>query len=693
VNDIGDVWESTVEGSRIIHDKLNRDIRELVPDPNRRAAISHWIEGDKKIKLDANEMKAAKKAQDFFAQMKEAGFDAEVLKSARENYVTHIWEWGLQGKGKVEAALARRGTGMSPRTPYAKERTIATLAEGKKMGLTPRTEDIGEIVEAYGNSMAQAIANKNFLTGLKAAKTPDGRSLALPAKDAPHTYGFVNHPQLHGMRFHPDIIPSLEFMFDHPPGLGGRAVEAFNTTLKRLSVSFSMFHVKALLDVHLATLNNPLKIFTEAAGFATGKDMYLQELKQQGLGPTIKRAVDAGLKFSLEGKAPKVEDVGQGNTFYDAMVTVQKAMDATVPYSGKLAEAFIKVNHAADTLTWARIHTGTKLKTFMANYEKILTNNAKAYAKNPAKVKLMSEGEAAKIAASVTNDLYGGLNWRRVAEGVNNRVGRDLALWALKPSSRRILNVGLFALDWTVSTVRPWFKMLGTREALGAAAGATVAAYATDGNTEAKVLGGVLGGIAAARTRATPLGSGIKGLFKPRTEADLYRQYVARSLIYYTIIGDGLNLALSGHHLWENRDPTRVDLGDGRTMQWSKHTMEPVHWLTNPMQQFLNKMGILPRQALEQATGVEYLTAHGTSPPMKGSRLEHLGKGLTPISVQQNFQAGSSAGMMGMLGMPVYGKTREQRLEERMQKRLESLSPEARKKAREEHLKNLEYRR
>jgi hypothetical protein len=378
--------------------------------------------------------------------------------------------------------------------------------------------------------------------------------------------------------------------------------------------------------------------------------MYLQELKQQGLGPTIKRAVDAGLKFSLEGKAPKVEDVGQGNTFYDAMVTVQKAMDATVPYSGKAAEAFIKVNHAADTLTWARMHTGMKLKTFMANYEKVLTNNAKAYAKNPAKVKLMSEGEAAKIAASVTNDLYGGLNWRRVAEGVNNRVGRDIALWALKPSSRRILNVGLFALDWTVSTVKPWFGMLKK-------------------------------------------GSGVQGLLKPRTEADLYRQYVARSLIYYTIIGDGLNLALSGHHLWENRDPTRVDHGDGRTIQWSKHTMEPIHWLTNTMQQFLNKMGILPRQALEQATGVEYLTAHGTSPPMKGSRLEHLGKGLTPISVQQNFQAGSSAGIMGMLGMPVYGKTREQRIEERMQKRLESLSPEARKKAREEHLKNLEYRR
>ena len=426
VNNLGDRREYTIEAARVTHARLAERVKELVPDKKRQEVISHWREGDKSIKLNADEMAAAKLAEDFFSKMKEAGFEAGVLKSAREDYVTHMWEWGLQGKSKVEAAMAKKGVGegMSPKSRFAKERTIETLKEGKELGLTPKTEAIGEIMEAYGNSMAQSIANAEFIKGLKAAKDLEGKSILLPADKAPHTYVSINHPQLAGMRVHPDIAASMEFMFDsHSPSVGSRALEAFNTALKRTAVSFSLFHNKALFDARMGAASNPFKAIGQLGKIVAGKDLYLKELREQGLGPNIDLALKGGLKFSMERKGPASEDVG--GSFYGALEDIQGMLDKTIPGMGAPVKGLIEVNHAVDTLTWARMHTGLKLNTFMEKYETILANNAKAHERAPDKVKLMNKEDAAKIAASFTNDTFGGLNWRRLAEGSKTRFGRE----------------------------------------------------------------------------------------------------------------------------------------------------------------------------------------------------------------------------------------------------------------------------
>jgi hypothetical protein len=181
-----------------------------------------------------------------------------------------------------------------------------------------------------------------------------------------------------------------------------------------------------------------------------------------------------------------------------------------------------------------------------------------------------------------------------------------------------------------------------------------------------------------AMTQASGKGSSVKGLLNARTLADLHRQYMIRSAIYYMTVGDGINYAMSGHHIWDDKqkDKTRIDLGDGRTMQWSKHTMDSIHWVLNPSQQMLNKFGEIPKQMIEQALHKEYLSAHGQSPEMKGSRLGHLLKGISPIAVQQNFDAGSSAGIAGFLGAPIYGKTREQKFDDKMKKETSAMTPE-----------------
>ena len=144
---------------------------------------------------------------------------------------------------------------------------------------------------------------------------------------------------------------------------------------------------------------------------------------------------------------------------------------------------------------------------------------------------------------------------------------------------------------------------------------------------------------------------------------------MVRSAAYYLTVADAINYSMSGHHVWDNQDPTTLELGDGRTMQFSKHAMEPVHWLTKPAQQALNKLGPTPGEILEQVMGKEYLSASGKSPPMK-SRLGHVAKRVLPIWAQQGADEATLASAMGF---PIYGKTEEQKADEQMQKLLDSL--------------------
>jgi len=112
-------------------------------------------------------------------------------------------------------------------------------------------------------------------------------------------------------------------------------------------------------------------------------------------------------------------------------------------------------------------------------------------------------------------------------------------------------------------------------------------------------------------------------------------------------------------------------MGDGRRMQWSKHFIEPLEWVTKPGQTALNKLGYPVKEVLNQVMGTEYLAPHQdvrtgsvvAGPAMEDSRLGHALQGINPIAVQQAFGASGGAGLAGALGAPIYGKTAEERRE------------------------------
>jgi len=167
----------------------------------------------------------------------------------------------------------------------------------------------------------------------------------------------------------------------------------------------------------------------------------------------------------------------------------------------------------------------------------------------------------------------------------------------------------------------------------------------------------------------------------------LHRRYVYRSALYYFTVAEAMNYAFSGHSILENDDPTRIDMGDGRTMQFSKHAMEPIHWITDTSKQLYNKLGYIPKELVAQK---ELRGETKEEAPGILKRLGHAAKGLVPIGAQSTIEKETSLQTYGeaalsFLGMPIYGKTVEQKKEDKRTKREElRIKRETRRRERRE---------
>lgn len=617
INELADAHEKYMKLAAVDVWSLQKQVESLVPKVEDRNAISHAIEANDLSKLTPEQTKAAKIATDYFNGIGQIASLEGVLSSARENYVTHLWDWS-ENKGLFAKWMDKTGgPGMGTGNRFADGRSIPTIAEGKRQGLKPLTEDISAIMGVYGNSMSRSIANSVFTRALKLEKVPGSNlGLVVKAEDAPHSYKSINNPAMQGLKVHPDIEPSLKMLYDvNSPGAAMKVLMGVSDTSKRVAVGFSLFHAKALTDAMIGGSSNPFKAVGKIPGFVAGTDKYLQELRKGSASPLVERAAEGGLKYSLEGEGAGVEDAG--NSFYSAMTSVQEGLDKMIPHGGLPVKGIIEMNKKLDTFMWARLHAGMKLNMFAEKYQQLIDNSAKAAEKDPSKA--LTPDQAARIAASYTNDLFGGLNWRRVAEDSKSYLGRQVGQAMLNPGARRILGILMFAPDWTVSTTRAAVKAFGKPDFIA-----------------------------------------------PKTLAGLHQQYLLRAAMYYLVVGDAINYTMSGHHLWDNKDPTVLDMDPKgeRHMQWSKHTMEPVHWLTKPAQQGINKMGMIPREVTEQALNVDYLSAKGRMAPMQ-NRVSHLAKNFLPISAQQADQGGAASLVSGFAGVPIYGKTAEQKKKDR----------------------------
>ena len=637
ITNLTDSYFGSVARGDLAAQRFAHTLKTMVPDAKQREALTHYVQGDTSIPLTPEMKAAAQAVTEFFEAMGKEGQAHGVLpKDLIDNYVTQLWT-GMNAKDTIwqnlKTALGSRGVvnspGMSPSSRFAMARQIPSYAEGMKAGMIPQTLDIAEITRVYAGNIQRAIANKRLIESLKRAKAPDGtplvslhkpdailkedmKRLAIAEKRGVFAtdeaksdvqgdlaykgrkdYITVNHPQMAGLKVHPDIAPQMQWLFDaKDPNAATRAAYAISVAAKRGIFSLSMFHTKSLLD---ALLGTPVKGWKNVVTGEAWRAL-------QGTGATannnvLRDLVDAGLQVTgrpLEG------DV---TPFTNAL----KLFEERFPIAGLPVKGVHQMVKALDKVLWEYVHPTFKAGAGMAMAEKMIAKSGK---------RGITREQALKDAASFTNDIFGGLDWYRMADNVSNKYGRDIAMALTSPSGRRFLQIGLLAPDWTIATARAMFKAIP--------------------------------GVSEAAVRQAHQG------------------YVLRSALLYLTVAEGLNMHFSGHHLWENEDPTMVDLGDGRKLQLSKHFMEPIHWMTKPGQQALNKLGYVPSEPLKQIMGTEYLSVKG-APPMDTSalgRVKHAAKGFAPITSQQAMAQGLGPAALGFVGLPVYGRTVEMAVEQ-----------------------------
>jgi hypothetical protein len=184
---------------------------------------------------------------------------------------------------------------------------------------------------------------------------------------------------------------------------------------------------------------------------------------------------------------------------------------------------------------------------------------------------------------------------------------RKLGTGALNSNSRKVLQLLMFAPDWTAATFRSLAK-------------------AMPGGTD-------------------------------EVTAQLHRRYAVKSAIYYLTVANAVNYALSGHDVFSNKDPTRIEFGDGRTMQFAKHETEPLEWLRHPVETGLGKAATIPAAVLKIKDIHDRNKAWKKPIPSPEEDVQALAPSLVPISLQQYIQNGLDENTIaGLLGFPIYGK-------------------------------------
>ena len=331
---------------------------------------------------------------------------------------------------------------------------------------------------------------------------------------------------------------------------------------------------------------------------------YADLLRTGKAGDLVDQALRSGLMLGT------IDDVGT-DAFYGAIDTVRKTADRLSPLTklaiGKPLQGFEKANRFVDHIMWDRIATGSKLAVFAAEVEKALLN--------PANKDIPIDKLKRQVAQSV-NDMFGGQEWTGVAEAFESRIARELAFTATSKVGRAFGQLLMFAPDWTTSNLRV-------------------------------------------------LGKAIPGITENPQISKLHQYYAYRGAAFFAIAGSAVNMIYTGKPIWENKDPTMIDLGNGQRMTFSKQFVEPFHWADDPWKTALNKGGIIPKAAASQALNKQYISVHGAPSIFDEDdsfgerslkRLGHAAQNFEPIFIQQLHENGTREGVSGFAGHPIYGK-------------------------------------
>ena len=545
------------------------------------------------------------------------------------NYVTHVLDFSKSKLGPMAQKDFLESIFGAPKDSklvkdFTAHRVYTTLRELEKLvegtGITVLT-DIAKIVNAYEKSIQTARINKSAIDYFSTHASPDGRMFMVPASELPSHRGYVpftgkGTKPLENWVVHPDLVDPLKFMFrQSDPSLVLRSLGAIGHLTKALNTIGSLFHAYSLATAHaMASPVNFIKeVFSAGAGIRKAVDNFKNNENHE--------LIDG---FIRDGLVAETEDI-QRTIIAKTGEAVDKLLRKYGPFElerglvTKVTDPFDRqVLHRLNTFTWDYMHTGQKLNLAMTMF-------AKAKLKNPE----IADATLRKEISSFINNTFGGLDWLEAADQASNKYWRAFAMKAAGIEGREWAQVLLFAPDWTVSTLRAFTTALPKE---------------------------------LSKPKNWKLREGIEGLYNPTTQGDFARRYVLTTAITYLTIANGINMALVGRPIWENKDPTRIDLPDGTSMQPAKHSMETAEWLLHPFKTLGNKLGFIPKAAIIATTGVAYPSPD--APKLKDSSAVGRAKAIAltalPFQVGAAISApkgeGTRRAVMSTIGMPIYGR-------------------------------------
>ena len=611
---------------------FRKELEALLPDEKARMELPGKIE--KGLPLTKEEQAAVdlhKKKMDEIGKM---AYDTGLIKGLLENYVSR------RGKAAnipdkempsfIEQILNASFTGpdLKKTSKSGLERVFESL-EQTELALAAKgmelEKDIAKIAEGYMLDMLQAIEGKQLWTKLQETTIGDFKAAIPPNTKTsliPKQYEFISHGAYRGWAIHPDIKPALDFVLGaRDPGVFLKAALTFNSAIKKSNIAASFFHAKSLIEAAVMARNY----------IGTG-DISLKKVLEMyhtgGEGDSADKWLKGGMIMS-----GGVEDVSR-----TVLSDLGKVVDQL---SGKYgnknyaerALTFFEKNTLGkiDKITWDFLHDGLKLMVAEHKLQQAMKDHPN----------IPESTHRAEIVGFVNNS-FGGLNWYDIARKSENQFMKRLSMAAFNPEGRRAMQAVLFAPDWTVSTLRSFTTAL-PKELFNPA--------------------------------SWDVRGGVHGLIKPRTQADYARGYQMKFALMYLTVLNGINMMTSGHPIWDNKDPTRIEFEDGTTMQATKHAMEAIHAGSNPDQFISNKLGFIPKAAIVSLAGVEY--AGPTAPKLEDNtlqgRINAISKTMVPFSVSSVMNAPKGEevkrALSSTLGFPIYGETQAQKAEKRAERR------------------------
>ena len=461
---------------------------------------------------------------------------------------------------------------------FFKKRIFDNINDALEAGntLKPGMDDPAKLLQVYTFAASKALVNKNLVKYLQSyrhvyGKTKTGQPLShgvmydnkanIPLEFQQYfpDSGF-RHPLLNNDKkfyVHQDVLKSLNMLLDatNENELVG-AIFNMNLMMKRSAVGFSFFHAGALVEsmffagVETKVIKEFLKPRSknQIMNMVDNPNLTLKNFKhakQASEDLGFRDLVSFARASRLEISTP--EDVGY-DRFYSILQKIDN--DFFKPHFGIKPMAKVeKVYKWFDRITWDRIFTQAKLYTFLRQLDNVVQ-------KGDTEIAIRQK---ARAAAQFTNDAFGGQNWEAITQSITNPTYKKLAQTLFKPSSRGYMQLLFFAPDWTLSNIRI-------------------------------------------------IGKSLPGFTSDPVARRMYQYYFLRASLMYATLGTALNYIFSGHSQLENKDPTRIDLGNGQVLTFSKQLMEPFHWVTDPQGTAIKKIGSLPKGVIEVLTNKEYLT-------------------------------------------------------------------------------------